>query len=282
LAGTYRDIPSGVRRLGFGVSGAHGSPLVRPEVTVQLIQHAYAMGVRMFDTGPSYGAGEAERRLGEALARLPPFDPIVSTKAGILSSGLARRHRDFSPDGVRRSLEASLKRLRRARVEILWLHGPSPSELTDKLLKTLGDLRNEGRVVSVGICGRGAELDAALKTGQFTHYMAPVHAGLSTAGKERLYKLRATGELIGIETLSAANPRFPAPVSAGATWRLARALVGWSMSRPPTPMTVEEALCWALSEGGAHRLITTTTVLSHLEANVWAVSNCNRGGLITA
>jgi hypothetical protein len=281
LADTYRDIPSGVRRLGFGVSGPHGSPLVRPEITVQMIQHAYAMGVRMFDTGPAYGAGEAERRLGEALARLPSYDPIVTTKAGVQSSGLTRRHRDFTPDGVRRSLEASLKRLRRARVEILWLHGPSEHELTDKLLKTLGALRKEGRVVSLGVCGRGAELDAAMKTGEFTHYMAPVHAGLPPEDKERLYRLRSAGELIGIETLAAANPRFPVPVSAGATWRLARALMGWGTSRPPTPMTVEEALCWALGEGGAHRIITTTTRLPHLEANVWSVSNCNRGGLIT-
>jgi hypothetical protein len=281
LADGYRNNASGARRLGFGVSGPHGTAMIRPEATVQMIQHAYALGVRLFDTGPSYGAGEAERRLGEALARLPPYDPIVSTKVGVQSSGLTRRHRDFSPDAVRRSVEGSLKRLRRARIDWLFLHGPSPRELTDALLKTLADLRREGRVVSIGMCGRGEELDAAMSTGEFTHYMAPVNAGLPPKDLERLYRLRSAGELIGIETLAAANPRFPLPVSAGATWRLARAMMGWSTARPPTPMTVDEALCWALGEGGAHRIITTTSRLDHLEHNVWAVTNCGRGGLIT-
>ena len=85
------DIPLGARRLGFGVSGPHGTALVRPEATVQMIMHAYALGVRLFDTGPTYGGGEAERRLGEALARLPPYDPIVSTKAGLLGPGGVRQ-----------------------------------------------------------------------------------------------------------------------------------------------------------------------------------------------
>ena len=216
MGDSLRDNAHGARRLGFGVSGPHGSALIRPEATVQMIQHAYALGVRVFDTGPSYGAGEAERRLGEALLRLPPYDPIVATKVGVQSYGIKGRHRDFSPNGVRRSVEASLKRLRRSRVDWLFLHGPAPEELTDALLKTLVDLKFKGVVVSLGICGRGAELDAALASGQFTHFMAPVHAGLSQQEKERLYRLRSAGELVGIETLSAANPRFPVPVSAGA------------------------------------------------------------------
>lgn len=255
--------------------------MIRPEATVQMIQMAYALGVRLFDTGPSYGAGEAERRLGEALARLPPFDPIVSTKVGIQSTGVRKKHRDFTPDGVRRSVDASLKRLRRSRIDWLFLHGPAPHELTDKLLRALADLRSEGRVVSVGVCGRGAELDVAMETGEFTHFMAPVNAGLKAEELQRLYRLRSAGELIGIETLSAANPRFPLPVTAGATWRLARALMGWAAPRPPTPMTVDEALCWALDEGGAHRIVTTTSRVEHLEANAWAVTNCGGGGLIT-
>lgn len=282
VAEPRKDSGYGARRLGFGVTGAHGTVMVRPEATVQMVQHAYALGVRVFDTGPVYGAGEAERRLGEALARLPPYDPIVSTKAGMLGSGFRNRDRDFSPSGIRKSVEASLRRLRRSRVDILYLHGPDPSELTDALLKTLNTMQREGMIVSLGVCGRGHELEAAMQTGEFTHYMAPIHAGLSAEAMQRLYRLRAAGELVGIETLAAANPRFPLPVTAGATWRLARALMGWSAPRPATPMTVDEALHWALGEGGAHRIITTTTKLEHLESNVGCMVSPVTGGLITA
>ena len=71
-----------MRRLGFGVSGPHGTPLVHPGATADMIYRAFDRGVRLFDTGPSYGAGEAERRLGEAMRRLPRLECIISTKAG--------------------------------------------------------------------------------------------------------------------------------------------------------------------------------------------------------
>lgn len=282
MAEGRRDNAYGARRLGFGVSGPHGTPMIRPETTVRMVQHAYALGVRIFDTGPSYGSGEAERRLGEALARLPPYDPIVLTKAGIQSSGLTKRHRDFSPAGIRRSVEASLKRLRRERIDWLFLHGPSPEEITDDLMKVLTDMRRRGDVVSIGVCGRGAELDVALNTGEFTHFMTPVHPGLSPEQMHRIYCLRSAGELIGIETLTAAMPRLSFPLSAGATWRMARSLVTGSNPRQSaTPMTIDEALLWALTDGGAHRVITTTSRLEHLEFNINAVANPPSGRLIT-
>ncbi len=271
-----------MRRLGFGVSGAHGTVLVRPVDTVRLVHHAFAMGVRVFDTGPSYGNGEAERRLGEALASMPSYEPIVSTKAGILSSGVKKRWRDFTPDGVRRSVEMSLRRLRRSRVDWLFLHGPSPRDLTDNLLKILVDLKFKGDIGQLGVAGRGGELDAAAATGQFTLFMTPVHAGLKEEQLARLERLKTVGELIGIETLAPATRRFPAPVSAGATWRLARALLGRAGPAPPTPMTVEEALNWALTDGGAHRIITTSTRLDHLESNVLSLTSPATGRLITA
>ncbi|MDP3493950.1 MAG: aldo/keto reductase [Hyphomonadaceae bacterium] len=281
MADSNRDNASGVRRLGFGVSGPHGSPLVRPEATVAMIMQAFALGVRVFDTAPAYGNGEAERRLGEALARLPPYEPIVSTKVGLKTSGLMKRAQEFDPESVRKSIEGSLQRLRRSRVDWLFLHGPPPEALTDALLKTLVDLKFKGDIGEIGICARDHALDAALTTGQFSLFMTPVHIGLEPHELTRLERLRAAGELIGIETLAPAKRRFPAPVSAGATWQLARSLLGRGGPVPPTPMTVEEALNWALNEGGAHRAIMTTSRLDHLETNVYAVSNPVSGRLIS-
>ena len=281
MADSNRDNAIGVRRLGFGVSGPHGSPLVRPEATVAMVMHAFALGVRVFDTAPAYGNGEAERRLGEALARLPTYDPIVSTKVGLKTSGLTKRAHDFEPESVRKSIEGSLQRLRRSRVDWLFLHGPPIGALTDALLKTLVDLKFKGDIGEIGICGRGDELDAAAATGQFTLFMTPVHAGLEPHQLARLQRLRAVGELIGIETLAPAKRRFPAPVSAGATWQLARALLGRAGPVPPTPMTVDEALNWSLRDGGAHRVITTTSRLDHLESNVHAITNPGGGRLIS-
>ncbi len=275
------DKSHGIRRLGFGVSGPHGTPLVKAEHTYHLIEHAFARGVRLFDTAPAYGAGEAERRLGEAMKRLPRYECIISTKVGVTSSGLTKRKRDFSPDAIRRSLDASLKRMKLTRIDWLLLHGPSTRELTDHLLKTLIDLKYGGEVGAIGIAGRGEELDVAVATGQFTVFMAPVHAALPREQIERLQRIKGSGaELVGIETLMPAQRRFPAPVSTGSTWRLARALLGRSQASAATPMSPEECLYWALYEAVAHRVVTTTTRIERLEANIHAVEVLRSGKMI--
>jgi D-threo-aldose 1-dehydrogenase len=275
------DKSHGIRRLGFGVSGPHGTPLVSADHTCKLIEHAFTRGVRLFDTAPAYGNGEAERRLGEAMKRLPRYECIISTKAGITSSGFAKRKRDFSPDAIRRSLEASRKRMGLARVDWLLLHGPATHELTDPLIKTLVDLKYGGEVAAIGIATRGEAVDKALAAGVFTVFMTPVHAAVSKEQTERLRRIKATGaELIGIETLTPAQRKFPAPLSAGATWRLARALLGRSPASAATPMSPEECLYWALYEAVAHRVVTTTTRMEHLEANIHAVEVLRSGKMI--
>jgi D-threo-aldose 1-dehydrogenase len=271
-AAPSHDRSFGVARLGFGVSGALGSPLVSARAVEALVWRAYELGVRMFDTAPSYGAGLAEKRLGEVLTRLPPSDVIVSTKVGISSSGLARRKRDFTPDGVRRSLDASMKRLQVDRLERVFLHGPAPSELTDGLLKVLERETASGRIGILGVAGRGPEIDAAIASGQFKAFMAPVHSGLPPESLARLKRIRAAGaELIGIEVLSASLPGMPMPTGRGALWRFLKALAGRGSKPPPRLMPVHEALVWALTTGGAHRIVSTTTRVERLEQNVISV-----------
>jgi len=277
------DNAIGVRRLGFGVSGPHGTAMVGARSTAQFIERAFERGVRLFDTAPSYGNGEAERRLGETLKRLPRWECIISTKVGINSAGIGHKTRDFSPEGVRRSVAASMKRLGVQRLDWLMLHGPAPHELTHELLRTLVDLKFKGDVGALGVAGRGEELDHALATGHFTVFMAPVHAALPSEATERLNRIKASGsELVGFDTLVPALKRYPVPITLGATWRLARTLVGRGGPAPPTPMTVEECLYWALFEAVAHRITTTTSSLAHLDANISAVESLRSGRMIAS
>jgi aryl-alcohol dehydrogenase-like predicted oxidoreductase len=275
------DKSIGVRRLGFGVSGPHGTPLMSPSQTRHMIDLAFESGVRLFDTAPLYGNGEAERRLGEALRSFPRYECIVSTKAGATSSGLTGRGRDFSPDAIKRSVEASLKRLKVTYIDWLLLHGPTPDEFTDELLKTLIDMKYSGMITSLGVAGRGPELDAALATGQFSVFMAPVHAALPQEDIERLNRIKASGsELVGIEVMSPAKRSLS--LSVGSTWRFARSLFGKGNNKPapPTPMSPEECLWWALYEAVAHRVVMTTTRMDHLRTNIAVVEQRATTGLI--
>src|SRR3712207_2509165 len=91
----------------------------------QAMDAAWNAGIRYFDTAPHYGLGLSERRLGKALADRPRDEFVLSSKVGRLlvpnehptgqdDEGFAvpddlRRERDYSRDGVLRSIEASLE-----------------------------------------------------------------------------------------------------------------------------------------------------------------------------
>ena len=115
--------------LGFG--GASIGNLyheIAGEDAAAAVDAAWAGGIRYFDTAPHYGLGLSEERLGTALRDRPRERFVLSTKAGRLlepnpepqgsdqaAGGFAvpdrlRRRFDFSPAGVRHSLEASLER----------------------------------------------------------------------------------------------------------------------------------------------------------------------------
>jgi D-threo-aldose 1-dehydrogenase len=135
------------------------------------LESAWELGIRYFDTAPHYGLGLAERRLGEFLGSRPRGEFVVSTKAGRLLkptperagerddtwfdvSATARRIWDFSPTGIRRSLEDSLQRLGLDRIDILYLHDPEQHDDAGALgdaLEALVRLREDGLVAAVGV-----------------------------------------------------------------------------------------------------------------------------------
>jgi D-threo-aldose 1-dehydrogenase len=118
-----------VSRLGLG-EGSFGAGLfqhVPDSQAAGAIERALETGVRLFDTAPLYGHGLSEQRIGNALRRHDRDSFVLATKAGRLllplsegervQSNFARplRYRpvfDFSYDGVMRSVESGLKRLR--------------------------------------------------------------------------------------------------------------------------------------------------------------------------
>ena len=132
------------------------------------LEAAWLAGVRAFDTAPHYGAGLSEKRLGEFLAGRPRADFVVSTKVGrrlVPASGPTEgvdgfygtpslsRVRDYTRDGVRASLEESLRRLRLDRVDIALIHDPDDfmAQALDSAYPALAELRADGVVGAIGV-----------------------------------------------------------------------------------------------------------------------------------
>jgi D-threo-aldose 1-dehydrogenase len=135
------------------------------------VDAAWDGGIRAFDTAPHYGLGLAERRLGDALRHRPRAQYVISTKVGRLldpvvpgqpvgldPEGFAiAAHRvrrfDFSADGVRRSLEASLRRLGLDRVDIALIHDPDNhwEQALREAYPALAAMRAQGMVGAIGV-----------------------------------------------------------------------------------------------------------------------------------
>lgn len=136
------------------------------------VDAAWEGGIRAFDTAPHYGLGLSERRLGDALRHRPRDEYVISTKVGRLlepaipgGCAVGRdpegfdvpadhvRRFDFSADGVRRSLEASLARLGLDRIDTALIHDPGHhgEQALREAYPTLEKLRAEGTVRAIGL-----------------------------------------------------------------------------------------------------------------------------------
>ncbi len=171
--------------LGCATLGNLGSEM-SDEQAAEILESAWAAGIRHFDTAPHYGLGLSEARLGRFLVTKPRDEFVVSTKAGRLIrpnpawdgrqddegftvTGALRREWDFSELGVRTSLEESLARLGLESVDVLYLHDPEIWDLEGGLksgMPALGSIRDEGLVRAIGVGSMSSEtLLAAARTG---------------------------------------------------------------------------------------------------------------------
>jgi aryl-alcohol dehydrogenase-like predicted oxidoreductase len=157
--------------------GIVGGILIHPadEVRLRALEQAMAAGCNWIDTAADYGGGESEKALGRLLPHLPSR-PRISTKVRLDPTELG----DLEGQ-IRRSLEASLSRLRTDRVELFQLHNQLGAETDhlrlakDVVLRKGGvadifdKLRAEGHFAWHGITGLG-ETEAiveVLESGRF-------------------------------------------------------------------------------------------------------------------
>ncbi|WP_249862909.1 aldo/keto reductase [Paenibacillus konkukensis] len=127
----------------FGCWELGGGPweFTSDENNIQAIRAAFEMGITTFDTAEGYGAGHSEEIVGLALEG--------SRQQCVISTKVSRAN--LAPADVRRSAEASLKRLKSDFIDIYYIHWPSYEIPVSETLSEFQKLKDEGLIRAIGV-----------------------------------------------------------------------------------------------------------------------------------
>jgi len=270
----------------MGISQSYGAPMATPDA-VRLIRSAFERGVTFFDTAEVYGPFANEEVVGEALQ--PIRDQVViATKFGIDIAGTAgHQGMDSRPRHIRDVVEASLKRLRTDRIDLLYQHRVDPVVPIEEVAGTVKDLISQGKVKHFGLS------EAGVRTIRRAHAVQPVAAlqseyslwwrepeeailpvleelGIGFVPFSPLGKGFLTGAINANTTFDSSDfrntvPRF-AEEARKANQALVDAIVAIAGEKKVTPAQV--ALAWLLAQKPWIVPIPGTTKLNRLEENI--------------
>ena len=275
----------------MGMSHAYGEPPERAAM-VALLRAAVERGVTLFDTAEVYGPFTNEELVGETLA--PVRDRVViATKFGFDIDPETGRQRgvDSRPEHIRQVVEASLKRLRTDRIDLLYQHRVDPKVPIEEVAGTVGELIGAGKVRHFGLS------EAGVATIRRAHAIQPVTAlqseyslwwrrpeaeilpvleelGIGLVPYSPLGRGYLTGQMddstaFDSSDFRAALPRFT-PEARQANRGLVALLGKIAARKAATPAQI--ALAWILAQKPWIVPIPGTTKLGRLEENIAATA----------
>ena len=284
--GTGLDVTS----LGLGCMGLSQSfpPIPSKSEGIALIRSAVERGVTFFDTAQVYGPFTNEELVGEALE--PVRDQVViATKFGFdLESG--RGGLDSSPETIKRSVDASLKRLRTETIDLLYQHRVDPAVPIEDVAGTVKELIEAGKVKHFGLSEAGTQTIrrahavqpvTALQSEYSLWWREPEEAILPTLEElgigfvpfSPLGKGFLTGRIDETTEFESGDfrntvPRFTDPDARQANLAFVALLTAIAERKDATPAQI--ALAWLLAQKPWIVPIPGTTKVHRLEENIAA------------
>ena len=282
-----------VTQLGLGTAPLGGLfTSVDEQDSDDLIVAAFEHGINFFDTAPQYGHGVAELRLGRILQRIgKPY--VLETKVGRVLNPTNQADKawfadanphlepvfDFSADGVKRSIEESLKRLGVDHIDIALLHDAEDHlpQAINEAYPVLDSFRSQGVIKAVGmglnLCQpsvtimKNTDLNVALIAGRYTL--------LDQEGQEELFPL-ALKKNVSILAAGVFNSGVLANPVAGAKYNYVDAsneviqraqAIGKFLRERDIPLTAA-ALQFPLRHPAVTAVLTGSRNRTELESNI--------------
>ena len=251
-----------VRRLGFGAMrlvgpGIWGLP-DHPEEAKKVLRRAVELGINFIDTAESYGPGTNEEQIAKALYPYPN-DLVIATKGGPTRQGPDMWGLDCRPERLKQFCEESLQRLRLDAIPLYYLHNVDPAVPFEEQIGTLADLRQEGKILNIGVS------NVSLEQIRIAKEIVPIAAvqnkyNIAERGNDEIVDFCEANEMAFI-------PFYPLGAGDVATHRALK-----SVAQGHTVSVFQVALAWLLRRSRVMIPIPGTDLVWHLEDNVAAAS----------
>jgi len=181
----------------WALGGMHFGPTNYQE-SLRVINRAFELGIRYFDTAHFYAKGQADRLL-RPLCQSHRHDLFISAKGGLNWDNNTVIH-DASPQSLRRALEASLTAMGTDYIDLFSLHHPDPKIQWDTVKSTLVQFQTEGLIRFWGVSNMTVDDDVPhqihfnpihrdpLPQSSFTVAYSPLEQGLLSLKNYQLGK----------------------------------------------------------------------------------------------
>lgn len=145
---------SSVPRVGLGCMGMsefYGNNNEHQNLTI--LDKAFEIGYRHFDTADMYGMGANERLLAQFIKKHARNDLFIASKFGVKRDaiGSIARTLDGSAQYVREACEKSLERLGTDYLDLYYVHRKDPNTPIEETMSVLVELMQEGLIKGIGL-----------------------------------------------------------------------------------------------------------------------------------
>jgi aryl-alcohol dehydrogenase-like predicted oxidoreductase len=143
--------------------------------SIATLRRAIELGVTFLDTAEAYGPFSNEELLGRALEGRRD-GVVLATKFGFRFEGGQLTGTDSRPEHVREVAEASLRRLRTDRIDLLYQHRVDPAVPIEDVVGAMARLVQEGKVRFLGLSEAG---EATIRRAHAVHPISALQSEYS-------------------------------------------------------------------------------------------------------
>jgi aryl-alcohol dehydrogenase-like predicted oxidoreductase len=218
--------------------------------------------VNFFDTADAYGPNVSELLIGSTLYPYPR-GLVIGTKGGLTRPSAGEWTPDGRPAHLREACEASLKRLKLARIDLYQFHRIDPNVPLEDSVGELARLQKEGKIRHVGVSNFNVEQLARARK------IVPV---VSVQNRYNVAD-RASEDVLQVCAREGIAFIPWAPIARGSSDRLEQNAGGKGLEAVAQARGVsvlQLAIAWLLAKSPAMLPIPGTSSVAHLEENVGA------------